>query len=332
MVKVVMLGAAGVGKTAIVQQFMWNTFTPDYQPTDRKHTYFPSIMINDHLYELNITDLPVIPFFPENNAVEWSEFRFYGLRSATAYVLVFDLSNADTFQYIRKIRDQMLASRDLRSVPVLVVGNKRDLLVFPPAQSSTPSTAPVPPVHPAHTGHPAHPGLLGAGLGAAMGAGAGLGGGLGSALGSALGGAGLVPGFGLAAGGGMAGAAALVAPLANSIGGDRGHHHHDHHHHHHHLHHHAPHHHHARPHLHHAVHHLLPHPHHPTDYRERRRDIVSLVRKHWKCGYVECSAKYNWRVVAVFHELMRSIDSSDRAALTKEVVAPIVQDNKCAIL
>lgn len=67
---------------------MWNTFTPEYQPTDRKHTYFPSVMINDHLYELNIADLPVIPFFPENNAVEWSEFKFYGLRSATAYVLV----------------------------------------------------------------------------------------------------------------------------------------------------------------------------------------------------------------------------------------------------
>lgn len=45
------------------------------------------------------------------------------------------------------------------------------------------------------------------------------------------------------------------------------------------------------------------------DSREKRRNIVNLVRKHWKCGYVECSAKYNWRVIAVFKELMEMIDA-----------------------
>ena len=31
----------------------------------------------------------------------------------------------------------------------------------------------------------------------------------------------------------------------------------------------------------------------------RYRDIVNLVRKHWRCGYVECSARFNCRVVQV---------------------------------
>ena len=31
----------------------------------------------------------------------------------------------------------------------------------------------------------------------------------------------------------------------------------------------------------------------------KHRDIVNLVRKHWRCGYVECSAKYNCRIVQV---------------------------------
>lgn len=31
----------------------------------------------------------------------------------------------------------------------------------------------------------------------------------------------------------------------------------------------------------------------------RHRDIVNLVRKHWRCGYVECSARFNCRVVQV---------------------------------
>lgn len=34
------------------------------------------------------------------------------------------------------------------------------------------------------------------------------------------------------------------------------------------------------------------------------KDISTLVRKHWRCGYIECSAKYNYKVGDVFRELM----------------------------
>lgn len=177
------------------QQFVWSDFSEEYVPTDRKHTFYPSVIINEHLYEVKITDVPVIPYFPINSYYEWAHYRFYGLRSATAYILVFDLSNVETFQYIRTLRDQMVESRDMRNVPVLVVGNKQDLLC-----SNTPSAA--------------------SGL--------------------------------------------QQLAIAESACGDS---------------------------------------------REKRRNIVNLVRKHWKCGYVECSAKYNWRVIAVFKELMEMIDA-----------------------
>lgn len=36
-----------------------------------------------------------------------------------------------------------------------------------------------------------------------------------------------------------------------------------------------------------------------TPANSRHRDIVNLVKKHWRCGYVECSARYNCRVVQV---------------------------------
>ncbi|KAF9822517.1 hypothetical protein SFRURICE_005971 [Spodoptera frugiperda] len=195
LVKVVLLGAPAVGKTSIIQQFVWSDFSEEYVPTDRKHTFYPSVIINEHLYEVKITDVPVIPYFPINSYYEWAHYRFYGLRSATAYILVFDLSNVETFQYIRTLRDQMVESRDMRNVPVLVVGNKQDLLC-----SNTPSAA--------------------SGL--------------------------------------------QQLAIAESACGDS---------------------------------------------REKRRNIVNLVRKHWKCGYVECSAKYNWRVIAVFKELMEMIDA-----------------------
>ncbi|XP_041972181.1 ras-like protein family member 10B [Aricia agestis] len=195
LIKVVLLGAPAVGKTSIIQQFVWSDFSEEYVPTDRKHTFYPSVIINEHLYEVKITDVPVIPYFPINSYYEWAHYRFYGLRNATAYILVFDLSNVETFQYIRALREQMVESRDMRNVPVLVVGNKQDLLC-----SNVPS--------------------------------------------------------------GTTGLQQLAMAESACV-----------------------------------------------DSREKRRNIVNLVRKHWKCGYVECSAKYNWRVIAVFKELMEMIDA-----------------------
>lgn len=80
------------------QQFVWSEFSEEYTPTERRETFYPSVLLADRLYELKITDLPTIPYFPVSSHLEWTDFRYYGLRSATAYVLVFDLSNQDTFQ------------------------------------------------------------------------------------------------------------------------------------------------------------------------------------------------------------------------------------------
>ncbi len=44
-----------------------------------------------------------------------------------------------------------------------------------------------------------------------------------------------------------------------------------------------------------------------TSARERK-EIVHLVRKTWRASHVECSAKHNWNVVAVFRELAVTLD------------------------
>ncbi|RXM95352.1 Ras-like protein family member 10B [Acipenser ruthenus] len=37
-----------------------------------------------------------------------------------------------------------------------------------------------------------------------------------------------------------------------------------------------------------------------------RRAVSLLVKKTWKCGYIECSAKYNWHITLLFKELLAS--------------------------
>lgn len=204
-----------------VQQFVWNEFYEEYVQTDRKHTYYPSVITNERLYEIKISDLPVIPYFPVNSYYEWTDYRFYGLRSATAYILVFDLSNLETFQYIKTLREQICESRNMSNVPILVVGNKQDLIVN--NEDGTTSGS-----------------------------------------------------------GGNSGSGKAIT----------------------------------------------------SGVEERRRDIVNLVKKHWKCGYIECSAKYNWKVVGLFKELINMIDNieiRDQSPMLDNIQEALDR-NKCNIL
>ncbi|KAL3199245.1 hypothetical protein MRX96_043973 [Rhipicephalus microplus] len=174
LVKVVVLGAPAVGKTSIIHQFVWSEFSETYVPTESRRTYHPSVVVNGRLYDLQVTDLPVVPYFPANSFYEWSDFRYCGLRSASAYVLVFDLNAPETFQYVKNMREQIVESRNMQGVPVFVVGNKHDL------------------------GEP-----------------------------------------------------------------------------------------------------------------REHREVAGLVKKHWRCGYVECSAKYNWHVGLLFREIVRALDDGE---------------------
>ncbi|KAI5722716.1 hypothetical protein M8J76_012473 [Diaphorina citri] len=148
--------------------------------------------------------------------MEWTDFRFYGLRQATAYILVFDLSKNhidSTFQYIKSLRDQILESRakDIEKVTLMVVGNKLDLmpnldrLHVAPKQSHS-----------------------------------------------------------------------LLDTVAQTLNGS-----------------------HHRP---------------LTPYETARKNIITLVRKHWRCPYVECSAKYNYKLNHAFKELMDTIEANYRRA------------------
>lgn len=62
---------------------------------------------------------------------------------------------------------------------------------------------------------------------------------------------------------------------------------------------------------HHHLHpHNLPHRHHHDDLSPAFKELSSMVRKTWKCSYLECSAKYNWRIVPIFKDIIKSIEAN----------------------
>ena len=85
------------------------------------------MLLDTSIVECKLLDLPTIDKFPSTTEQEWKNYRHFGLRSAHSYILVYDVSSVASFYYIQRIRDQIVASRGLADIPIIVAANKRDL-------------------------------------------------------------------------------------------------------------------------------------------------------------------------------------------------------------
>ncbi|KAI1302304.1 Ras-like protein family member 10B [Halotydeus destructor] len=124
-VKLVVLGAPGVGKTSLIEHFLDDDHT--LLDTARNNVYSVTVVSNDVIYQFKLIDMPAISYFPTNALQEWTDHKGLTVRSAHGYLLVFDLSSPATFQYLKMIREQLFESRNMQNVPIFVVGNKADL-------------------------------------------------------------------------------------------------------------------------------------------------------------------------------------------------------------
>lgn len=80
-----------------------------------------------------------IPVSPEKSHLKIHSFLnlFNVCFSANAYILVYDLNDLTTFTFVRTIREQIIKSRDMKRIPILIVGNKADLIgEAPPADTN----------------------------------------------------------------------------------------------------------------------------------------------------------------------------------------------------
>lgn len=67
---------------------------------------------------------------PHTPSVPWQfpAMRALSISSADAFILVYDVTDATTFEEVRAIRDQIHETKATTAVPIVVVGNKVDLL------------------------------------------------------------------------------------------------------------------------------------------------------------------------------------------------------------
>ncbi|KAK7604809.1 hypothetical protein V9T40_005995 [Parthenolecanium corni] len=122
LLKVIILGDTGVGKTSLMNQFVNRKFSGQYKATIGADFLTKEIMVDDRVVTMQIWDTAGQERFQSLGVA------FY--RGADCCVLVFDVTLPNTFKSLDSWRDEFLVQacpRDPENFPFVVLGNKIDL-------------------------------------------------------------------------------------------------------------------------------------------------------------------------------------------------------------
>uniref|UniRef100_A0A8C6HX94 small monomeric GTPase n=1 Tax=Mus spicilegus TaxID=10103 RepID=A0A8C6HX94_MUSSI len=116
--KLVVVGAGGVGKSALTIQLIQNHFVDEYDPTI-EDSYRKQVVIDGETCLLDILDTA--------GQEEYSAMRDQYMRTGEGFLCVFAINNSKSFADINLYREQIKRVKDSDDVPMVLVGNKCDL-------------------------------------------------------------------------------------------------------------------------------------------------------------------------------------------------------------
>ncbi|XP_041133795.1 GTP-binding protein Di-Ras2-like [Polyodon spathula] len=116
--RVVVFGAAGVGKSSLVLRFVRGTFRETYIPTV-EDTYRQVISCDKNICTLQITDTTGSHQFPAMQRLSMSKGH--------AFILVYSVSSKQSMEELQPIYEQICQIKgDTQNIPIMLVGNKCD--------------------------------------------------------------------------------------------------------------------------------------------------------------------------------------------------------------
>lgn len=122
LLKVIILGDSGVGKTSLMNQYVNKKFSNQYKATIGADFLTKEVLVDDRLVTMQIWDTAGQERFQSLGTA------FY--RGADCCVLVFDVMVQKTFETLESWRDEFLiqsSPRNPEKFPFVVLGNKIDL-------------------------------------------------------------------------------------------------------------------------------------------------------------------------------------------------------------
>jgi len=122
LLKVIILGDSGVGKTSLMNQYVNKKSSSQYKATIGADFLTKEVMVDNKLVTMQIWDTAGQERFQSLGVA------FY--RGADCCVLVYDVTSPTTFKSLESWRDEFLiqaSPRDPENFPFVVIGNKLDL-------------------------------------------------------------------------------------------------------------------------------------------------------------------------------------------------------------
>ncbi|KAL5112153.1 Ras-like protein family member 10B [Taenia crassiceps] len=127
-INIPVLGFRRCGKTSLLNSLVQTGPTASTTSSTRAPTYYyPMVVFNYQVFHFRLIDCPMmLQNFPLSTLDAWTDFRGWGLHVADFFILVFDITCELSFQYMKLLREQILATN--MDVPMVIVANKIDLL------------------------------------------------------------------------------------------------------------------------------------------------------------------------------------------------------------
>lgn len=116
--RLTVMGASCVGKSAIISQFLYDTFLTDYRET-----------VEDlHRKEIDVNGCKVVlDILDTAGGHEFPAMRKLAIATSDAFILVYSIDNDASFDEVKLLRDQIIEEREDVNVPIVIVGNKMDV-------------------------------------------------------------------------------------------------------------------------------------------------------------------------------------------------------------
>lgn len=117
--RIVVVGAGGVGKSALTVRFIQGNFVEKYDPTI-EDSYRKLVEIDGTACMLDIMDTA--------GQEEYSALRDQYMKTGQGFVLVYSITSAASFESATKLRTSILRIKeDQTDIPIILVGNKIDV-------------------------------------------------------------------------------------------------------------------------------------------------------------------------------------------------------------
>ncbi len=115
--KIVLLGDSLVGKTSLVQRYVYDSLSPDVGRTIGAVLHVKKLMLDDIVHKLVIWDL--------GGQESYAQLREQFSANASGAFFIFDRTRLETLQHVDDWLNSLFASAG--KIPVIVVENKIDL-------------------------------------------------------------------------------------------------------------------------------------------------------------------------------------------------------------